>query len=237
LEHLHVPGLACPVEIVRGDWQKDEDTRQALLNHAREEGFDWMIVQDADEFYTDEGWERLLGTLKTTDKEGIKTSWYTFWKSSRYVLGHQNGSLKDQNEAAAVRCDSAVQFVRSRTTNLVGTFPIVDAPCYHYGYVRTDVEMLAKVTSWGHAHQFDGPRWHRLKWMGWNERSVHLHPVRFGEWYRAVPFPLPQPTFAEHFDLAFTISDHRSLNTWLEETLWDRTLQAKATYRKLRGLF
>ena len=44
------------IEIIRGIWDRDEDTRNSLLTAARNQNFDWIVIQDADEFYTDQSW-------------------------------------------------------------------------------------------------------------------------------------------------------------------------------------
>lgn len=41
------------IEIVQGDWLTEEDMRNACLDKALEEGFDWFLIQDADELYPD----------------------------------------------------------------------------------------------------------------------------------------------------------------------------------------
>jgi hypothetical protein len=45
------------VEVLEGDWETDEGSRNACLQRAKEEGFDWFLTQDADEFYTDHSWQ------------------------------------------------------------------------------------------------------------------------------------------------------------------------------------
>ena len=39
------------IEIVKGDWEYEEDTRNECFELAKSQGFDWFMTQDADEFY------------------------------------------------------------------------------------------------------------------------------------------------------------------------------------------
>lgn len=53
----------CTVEVIVGDWAIEEDMRNVCLEKARSEGFDWFIIQDPDEFYTDHTWEQIKKDL------------------------------------------------------------------------------------------------------------------------------------------------------------------------------
>jgi len=199
LSDINLEGLDCPVEIIHGDWMKDEDTRNACLEKARSEGFDWLITQDADEFYPESCWEQLrLALEEDRDSDCIITTWYTFWKSSDYVLFFRDGSIKGTNAGFALRCNSDVRFKVSRTCSSEKV-KIIDAPCYHYGYVKSDQEMYDKVTQWSHAHQFDGERWFNIKWKNWDLFTRNIGMSDPLSWKQAIRFPLHQPNFAAHF--------------------------------------
>ncbi len=154
ISDINLLGLPCPVEIVEGDWPKEEQTRNACLDRAKAEGFDWLITQDADEFYPESSWKQLRQALANgSDADCFRTTWYQFWKSSDYVLVLRDGSIKTANIGFALRCKPSLRFERRRVTN-AATMPILDCPCYHYGYALTDQEMLNKVTQWSHANDF-----------------------------------------------------------------------------------
>ena len=42
------------IEVIKGVWNKDEDQRNACLDAAKRDGMDYLLIIDADEFYTDE---------------------------------------------------------------------------------------------------------------------------------------------------------------------------------------
>src|SRR5262245_38777830 len=66
------------IEIIHGDWERDEDTRNSCLERARNEGFEWLITQDADEFYTDASWDQINVCLKNmpTEINAVRTTWF-----------------------------------------------------------------------------------------------------------------------------------------------------------------
>lgn len=233
VERLHaaLPD-APPVEIIVGDWPTDEETRNAALSSARAEGFDWLIIQDADEFYTDASWEMMKShLLAESGLDLFRTTWYLFWKSSQLVIEHCNGSIKDNNVGFAIRCKPGASFVRSRTSNAENV-RLIDASCYHYAYVMDDAQIREKVTTWGHAHQFSPDVWLAAKWAAWTQETRNLHPVHPYMWKRAVRFPNEQPAFACHFDLAVDL-DRAPL---LREELLNLTYDAKAQLRRSASL-
>ncbi|MCP9832593.1 hypothetical protein KBZ14_04295 [Synechococcus sp. HJ21-Hayes] len=201
LESLEIDSLECAVEIVNGDWERDEDTRNCLLKRAREQGYDWMVIQDADEFYTQESWARLRQKMnEASNSELLITPWYNFWKSPEYVVVNRGTGIKTLNEGFAVRAkESNVMFTFSRTTN-ASYKTVIDEPCYHYGYVMDDQAMIRKINSWAHANEMLSARlWYELKWRRWNPNSIYLHPGSPSHWLRAERFPLHQPAFAADF--------------------------------------
>src|SRR2546430_1256036 len=46
------------IELIEGVWERDEEQRNACLDRARAEGFDYLIIQDADEFYINNAYQR-----------------------------------------------------------------------------------------------------------------------------------------------------------------------------------
>ena len=94
-------------EIIRGIWDRDEDTRNSLLTAARNQNFDWIIIQDADEFYTDQSWEILKNYLisaSAQNKSVINVPLYTFWKTPCFVIEEPNHGIKAGEACFAINC-------------------------------------------------------------------------------------------------------------------------------------
>ena len=237
LESIDIEDLQCPVEIVRGDWERDEDTRNCLLTRAREQGFDWMVVQDADEFYTERSWARLIAMMNNEDSSDLLiTPWYNFWKSPEYVIVNRGTGIKTLNEGFAVRAKgSNVVFTYSRTTNATRK-TVIDEPCYHYGYVMNDDAMLRKISSWAHANEMMSTKlWFELKWRRWTPTTIYLHPGSPAHWLKAERFPLHQPSFAAEFMPRQWLEPRNQGVVWsLVETGWNIASWCKWKINTLR---
>ena len=108
IKNIKTEQLPCKVEIVYGDWNYDEDTRNALLQKARNEEYDWMIIQDADEFYKEDAWKTIKQEIEdATDTELLITPWINFWKNPRYVIVNKYNGIKSLNEGAAIKAKNA----------------------------------------------------------------------------------------------------------------------------------
>ena len=187
------------VEIIEGCWENEESMRNECLQRAKADGYDWLIIQDADEFYTKNSWKNLINIMNSEiDADQIITTGYNFWKSSEYVLIDNKNSMKSRYGSFAIRCKDYVEFTERRLTNVSKNF-MADAPCYHYGYVMSDSELLEKISTWGHTRDFKHSRWLKYKWFNWSESTRNLHPVYPVMWKCARRFPLEQPEFATNF--------------------------------------
>lgn len=208
------------VEIIEGDWEREEQTRNACLQRAKEDQFDWLITIDADEFYSEESWQQAKQFLfARPELKVVATTWYNFYKSSHYVAMDQYGSIKSTNANFAIRCKPDLEFFDRRIPNDRNNV-ILDTPCFHYGYVLTDDEMRTKLKTWSHAGDFNTMRWFRLKWLGWTEATRNIHPTWPICWQRAIRFPLPQPPFAHEFAYAHRYSQPSRIDRW-SETMYD----------------
>jgi len=129
------------------------------------------------------------------------------------------------NAGFAIRCKERLKFVRSRITN-ANQIRVLDCPCYHYGWVKPDEEMLRKVTQWGHAHQFNGPQWFEIKWLNWHYETVNLG-VGWITWRRAIRFPLHQPEFAFQFALPVDPDRRISIKNHLREAIYNARIETR----------
>lgn len=224
LESLQLNNLACEVEVVHGDWLYDENTRNDLLNRARCEGYDWMVIQDADEFYTRESWKRLCDIMANdTTHDLIITPWFNFWKSPTYVVENRGSGIKCLNEGFAIRAKNSDKcFTFSRTSNTCFR-RVADEPCYHYGYVMSNESMFRKIHTWAHTKDISSTKiWYELKWRRWEENTLFLNPGSPALWLKAVRFPLPQPDFAlEFMHLDSQQTETKGLHWAIIDWLWN----------------
>jgi len=230
-------GGGSKIEVIDGDWATEEEARNACLDAARRQGFDWLLVIDADEFYTEQCWEQLLARLRNSARQDhLITTWYNFFKSSHYVLMERDGGIKSTNAGFAVRCSSGIRF-RDRRLTTADRSQIVDCPCYHYGYVMSDAEMLQKISTWSHAADFNRERWYRLKWQNWTPSTRNLHPVVPTAWQKAVRFPLPQPDFAHKYAIEIPETQPAHLGIRLGNAAYDLRAEARSLARGIKASF
>lgn len=235
IEDIRLASSSSKIEIVSGDWTTEDAMRNACLVKARQDGFDWFITQDADEFYSDVSWKQIKRILlQNKSDDHFTTTWYNFWKSSHYVIVDKNGAIKSTNAGFALRCSSDIKFIDRRLCNNQHR-KVIDTPCHHYSYVLSDTEMAEKIATWSHAHQLFSKSWFKYKWLNWNESSKWLNPVSPMEYLRAIPFPMEQPDFAEQF--AMPINDNSrqlKFGDLMGESFYDTAVRVEIAKRSMK---
>jgi len=176
------------IEIIQGQWSTDEETRNACLEKAKADGFDFLIIQDPDEFYSSEDYTKNLDEIaKHPQYEQYFTPWICFWKTLEFALINKDGSLITGYPQFAVNLKKEVFFIKSRITNAMsGRY--LPGVCYHLSYVLSDEEIYAKINTWAHAREFNTDEWYRKKWLAWNPFVTDLHPLDSGTWIMTWPF-------------------------------------------------
>ncbi len=224
------------IEIVQGDWLTEEDMRNACLDRAKEEEFDWFIIQDADEFYTDATWNQIKEILKTNKSDDLlKTNWYNFWKSPHYVIVDENGGIKEPNAGFALRCSPEIKFIHKRVSN-AKSVRVIDCPCYHYGYVLSDEEMTEKLSTWSHAQEVDAAKWLKYKWKNWTEKTRYLHTTNPMAWPKAIRFPLHQPDFAEQFAISIQTNEVKLVSDLIGEGLYNLNVNKQKLIKSFKTI-
>jgi glycosyltransferase involved in cell wall biosynthesis len=159
-------------EVVVSDWLSEPEQRNFGLQQLKD--CDWVLVVDADEFYSKEDIDKWLKFLEHApyDAYGIGRI-KTYWKDENHIIDpEESGGL-----IVAVR-PKAVQFTDKRCITGDWDFLPEDIVMNHYSYVRTDGEMKRKLASFEHADEImDG--WYEEKWKGWDKDNnlEDLHPV------------------------------------------------------------
>lgn len=175
------------IELVEDYWETEEDTRNTCLKKARQDGMDFFIIQDADEFYMEEDYKKLIqGMEANPEHDHYWSPWYSFWRSWDYILTSPSGSLIAGSPQVGINCHRGSTFAKRR--QISGGHTDLDALCYHGSMVLTDEEVYRKINTWGHAHEFDRDKWYQEKWLTWTEEVEDLHPLHPPTWKRAIPF-------------------------------------------------
>lgn len=166
--------------LIEGEWATEAEQRNAALERARADGMDFLIVQDADEYYHQADYQMNIDFLAAHRNElYFRGMWYTFWKTTDYVVETAGVGLLTNCENFAVNCRLPVEFVRNRRVGVPADYQAMTVPgvCFHLSYVYSDSEVWEKINTWGHADQVDRANWYRRKWLCWSEQSRCLSPI------------------------------------------------------------
>jgi hypothetical protein len=187
------------VEIVEGVWDTEEAQREECRIIAKSQGFDFLIVQDADEFYLPNAYQaNIQQMIANPQYEFYQTPWINFWKSTKYALvtkehkGHKN-TLYTTCPLFAINLHLPVKFENRRMPKKIGTYRQLPGVCFHLSYVFSDVDMFTKINTWGHSHQVN-KNWLKWKWLAWSPGKRNLNPFCSVEWPTAIAYngELPQ---------------------------------------------
>lgn len=171
------------IEIIKGIWSTDEAQRNACLDAAKRDGMDYLLIHDADEFYTEKDFKKLIDGIKQNpDYDYYTTPWISFWKDFEHIIIKKNNDIILGYPEVAINLNREHRFVRCRKPS--GTkVKQLNSLCHHASYVLTDEECFTKINTWGHAHEFNTQVWYETKWLNWTTETTSLHPISPNEWW------------------------------------------------------
>lgn len=183
------------ITLLQGVWESDEAQREHALQQARADGIDYLIVQDSDEFYLPEDFQKNLNGIRANpDHPAYVCPWVKFWKNINYVM--QARKHNGLNYQTVTTCPNfavnvnypGIHFNLSRLVNENHKAFMLEGLCLHLCWVLTDEEVLKKISTWGHSHQFDYKKWYKHKWLSWTPKTKHLGLFKRSDYYQSVPF-------------------------------------------------
>lgn len=214
------------IEIVEGIWDTEEEQREHCRQRAAAEGYDFLIVQDADEFYTAEDYQKNLALMRANPGyEVYQTPWINFWKSVGYALVHRHhlgveNTIYGTCPLFAINLKMPVHFESRRVPRAAKSVFRLPGVCLHLSYVFSDLDLFTKIGTWGHSHQVN-KNWFRWKWLAWHPGKRNLNPISSVEWPRAVPYTGPLPPELKEFVNPRHVSIQLSWCDRLHERLHD----------------
>ena len=203
-ERLRGSKYSSKIEIVEGDWLTEEAQRNECADCAQRDGFDYLIVQDGDEFYLPSEIEKNLDGIRAEpDFYYYKNPWYLFWKSVNYVLVNrlvvtyrdgrpvtrERDTIHTYSMAFALNLRRNARFASKRKPVELDDYLILPGLAHHLSWVYSDDQMLRKLFTWGHTNDvYDRMLWYRTKWLGWRPSVHNLHPINPFIFARAARF-------------------------------------------------
>lgn len=188
------------ITIIEGEWELESDKRNDCFNRAKEDGMDYLLAQDIDEFFFHKDYDFIKKTLKENpDHDTYWIARHDFWKSFKYTLkvpgishgGHAQrilnvkqytGYNKDVNEGIYYKYYFPDNFL-----------------FFHGSYVLSDEECYKKIKTWAHYKDFDTDKWYNEVWLPWTLESRNLHPIWPNIWERAEEFTDELPEVLKDF--------------------------------------
>lgn len=247
---------ADKIRFVLGQWPSDEAQRNHVVDLARREGHDYLIVQDIDEFYRPEEMQKnLSGIIANPDFCLYKNPWNIFWKNVSYVLEFRETVLNHNAQCRFIARNTPTSFSTSFALNLrrkarffrsravacdEDDIFLLPGLCCHLSWVKSDADVRLKLDTWTHSAEV-WPRWFHVKWLNWRPSSRWLSYSDPLSWNRAVPFEGLLPMEIADYQPGFQAAPSRSMKINVDECLFDAKArlysQARQFKRALRTTF
>jgi len=189
------------ITIIEGDWLNDTEQRNACLQRAKKDKFDFLMVHDADEFYFHNDFNKLRNIVENnTNIDVFDINLYAFWKSFKYILIDPDTGIIGGTNQTIVNLNRVNKYDYIRNTTTVNRMTLPGIICYHGSYVLTDEEVFKKIKTWSHNNDFDVDTWYKNIWLPWTIESKNLHPIWPWKWNRCEIFDGALPEVIEDFD-------------------------------------
>lgn len=170
-------------KVMVDDFPPDEHQRHIGLDYFK--NYDWCLIVDADEFYTREDIKKILDYLETADKEV-----YSCGKMLVYFKDLDSIAVREIGHKPPIMAMRPhMRFSGIRGVDYPFYF-IPDTTLYHLSYVRTNAELVKKISTFGHSHEII-PNWYQDVWMKWTPQSVNFHPTEPDVFARSEVSPVP----------------------------------------------
>lgn len=189
------------IEVISNTWYSEEDQRNEGLEKAIKDGFDFLIIQDADEFYNPEDYlVNLKEITLNPNYTYYRNPWIFYWKTPDYQIvnwyplvfqnWYDDGPLRETtiayNACFAINCRKDVAFKSRRMPDQSMKPLMLSGLCHHLSFVLNDAQLMRKLNTWSHTNQVRQiMRWYRVKWLGWTLDAKNIHPIDFVQFNKA----------------------------------------------------
>ncbi len=175
-------------EVIYRDFYTETEEREHVRNLALKEGFEYIFIIDADEYYTEKDIAKLKKFIEEnpTKRYNINTC-FTFWKDENWEI------LPRFRRTIPICYATDLKFRYNRN---IGTEHAIilpqDITLYHFSFAGSDDRILNKINHFSHADEMDG-NWFANVWKRWTPEMENLHPniAHSHAFKRAVPFDCP----------------------------------------------
>jgi hypothetical protein len=180
------------ITIIEGEWENQLLQRTECMQRAKKDGIDYLMYQDADEFYFHQHFEAIKNAIRNNPNyDAYERYLCAFWKSFKYIIINHDQSTVTGMTQTIFNLHKELKFgygYNGYGIDSSNRAVINDIRCYHGSYVLSDEEMLKKIETWGHTNDFDRKKWYNEVWLPWTLESRNLHPIWPWVWPRCEIF-------------------------------------------------
>lgn len=188
-------------ETILGEWKTEAEQRSWGL--ARLYDYDYVLIVDADELYLKEDQLKIIKALNNpidpsyTPAERLPAfrcaRMVTYWKTPEYILDPPDNHLPmiavDPKQLYAFQHRN-FKFM-SNKREFVSYAPIIDVPCHHMSWAKSDAKVKEKIESFSHADSIR-KSWYQNIWLNWKPGDETLVRAYGEEPSKAIYKPAPQ---------------------------------------------
>lgn len=175
---------------------REAKQRNDILGIIREDGFNFVWMVEADEFYMDDDAVNLWTWFFEKASYGARTAnckWQTYWRSIHWRVDPPESFRPN------VAFLSSCKFKNGRAMESQDEYMAVEVPdrlCVirHYSWARTPSDVTRKLAAWGHSRELKKD-WYNNVFMKWTPGCdmTHLHPTSPEVYKSVVQCCLPIP--------------------------------------------
>lgn len=167
--------------IVKADWQGETAMRNWALGYLYD--YDYVLIVDADELYTEEDKKKILDSLNgETCYRADNVA--TYWKTTDYVI-----DPPDTHKPIIAVNAKRMTFKECRIPH-TDYQPVIKVTMHHLSYCKSRNKIYEKMKQFEH-HNLVKESWFNDKWLNWTPDTEFIHPYNKKN-HKAIYKPLPE---------------------------------------------
>ena len=175
-------------QVVLQNFRTEGEQRTAMSKLAKELGYDYILVIDADEYYRKEDILQAMEFISLYcdrfDRFDIATE-YNLWKDANWEV------LPRIANARLFCVPAGSVFPGNRNINVKKLSMQSNIELFHFSYTGDDDKILSKLTHFSHAHEVK-KGWFEKVWQKWTPDMENIHPCAPHVFKKAIPFDCPE---------------------------------------------
>lgn len=166
--------------VIKGNWKSEAQQRNWALGHLY--SYDYVLIIDADELYTEEDKRTIYKALEEGVEDGVgriehpdvirTDKMLTYWKTTDYVF-----DPPDKHKPIIAVNPKKVLFTEHRQVD-VQYQPIIPVTLHHLSYCKTDKKIFEKIHQFEHCNDIKKD-WFNNVWKNWEIKMEDIRP--YGE--------------------------------------------------------